>query len=146
MKLKQLLATTLLLVGVSSAICSTHALAERYPVTTKVYFGSPGSAICSGKGICNTTDPNAVDVTFTYVNHNCIVMSFNLNALTNYQPDQAAYFQNASYMFDVHYSLYNDLFAQWNLGIGAWINTSSSSSISIVNGIVYDTIGLEYYY
>jgi len=129
-----------------ASFASMKAYADRPPVTTSVRFGNPSSSSCTGKGICNLTDASAISVTFTYINHNTLVLSFSLADLQYYQADQATYFGGSSYIFDDHFSLNISLFSGWGLNDGAWISANSSSSISIVNGIVYDTVSIDYYY
>lgn len=146
MKQKNLLIACIAVFLLSSGFGAISARADRLPITTTVRFGDPASGSCTGKGICNNSDASAISVTFTYIDHNTMVMSFSLADLQSHQSDQVSYFMASSYIFDTHYTLNSSIFGSWNLNSGAWISTASSSSISIVNGIVYDTIGIDYYY
>ena len=120
-------------------------------------FGNP-TKNCVGKGIChnsfssnNDNSASGIQVIFTPVDANNVVMTFNINDLKNSpdpaQQNQAQYFSQpyTSYIFDFPFSLTNAAFGgMWKSG--AMISSQSASRLSMgADGTtVIDSITITY--
>jgi hypothetical protein len=145
MKLKQLsLVVAMLSLAVPASAKRIPPSPMRGPgsIPTTITFGNSSNG-CVGRGVCVASSAN-IPVTFTLVSSSTLLVSFSMSDLSTYQSSQVSYFSGSSYMFDAPYSLTSSLFSDWGLDDGAMISTSSASSLSVVSGVVTDTITIAY--
>jgi hypothetical protein len=118
----------------------------RDKLVATVWFGNPpkGGGACLGNGICDAVafDPAAKGIADTFevsdTSNNVLVMRFSIDSLKKTQPEQVAYFKNASktYTFNGIYDLTVPLYAPLKLQPGAQIDPKSPTVVDIKDGIV----------
>ena len=92
----------------------------------------------------NGTVPLSIPVTFSLLasDANRLLMTFSQAQMGSAEPRQRPYFSDTSksYIFQQPFSLVNPLFNTVYFPAGGAILTSSSSGLSVVNGVVTDTV------
>ena len=140
-------ATVLFMVGCQS---------NTEPISVSANFGTPpaGGGPCTGKGLCSavttgpgvTTAPSGVAATIQVspADKNVLIMTFSLADLKAKQPEQVAYFTDASntYNFDGSFDLSDKMYSSLKLAPGAKIDRNSKSKVEI-NG---DVVKVSYTY